>query len=83
MDWETIVGSVARTGRCVIVDPATRTCSAASEIAAHLVDYHFDLLQGPVRRVTALDMHVPYSPALEPLVFPDADTIVQAVRATE
>jgi pyruvate dehydrogenase E1 component beta subunit len=83
MDWETIVGSVARTGRCVIVDPATRTCSAASEIAAHLVDYHFDLLQGPVRRVTAIDMHVPYSPALEPLVFPDADTIVQAVRATE
>jgi pyruvate dehydrogenase E1 component beta subunit len=80
MDWDTIVESVSKTGRCVVVDPANKTCSAASEIAAHLVDGHFDLLKGPVKRVTTADMHVPYSPALEPLVFPSVEKVVAAVR---
>ena len=79
MDWDTIVGSVAKTGRCVVVDPANRTCSAASEIAATLVDEHFDLLRAPVKRVTTDDVPVPFSPALEPLVYPTTEKLLTAV----
>jgi pyruvate dehydrogenase E1 component beta subunit len=83
MDWETIVGSVAKTGRCLIIDPAHRTCSAASEIAATLVDEHFDLLRGPVKRVTTDDVPIPFSPVLEPLVYPTADKVMTAIGQME
>ncbi|ROO60123.1 pyruvate dehydrogenase E1 component beta subunit [Micromonospora sp. Llam0] len=82
MDWSTIVASVARTGRAVVVDPANRTCSAASEIAAHLVEEAFDALRAPVLRVTTDDIHVPFSPALEKQIYPSTDKIVAAVRRT-
>lgn len=80
MDWPTIVDSVRRTGHCVVVDPANRTCSAASEIAAHLVEECFDALRAPVLRVTSADMHVPFSPALEKQIYPSTQKVVAAVR---
>ena len=83
MDWDTIATSVAKTRHCVVVDPAHRTCSAASEIAGTLVDQYFDLLQGPVKRITTDDVPVPYSPALEPLVYPNAGKVLAAVRQME
>ncbi len=49
MDWDTILSAVAKTGRVVIVDTAHRTCSAASEIAATIVERAFDSLKKPVR----------------------------------
>lgn len=80
MDWPAILGSVARTGRCVVVDPANRTCGAAAEIAAQVVEECFGALRGPVVRVTTDDVHVPYSPALEQQIYPSTDKIVAAAR---
>ncbi|MEV4841315.1 transketolase C-terminal domain-containing protein [Nonomuraea sp. NPDC049486] len=80
MDWPAILASVAKTGRCVIVDPANRTCSAASEIAAHLVEEGFGSLRAPVLRVTSDDMHVPFSPVLEKQIYPSKEKVVAAVR---
>lgn len=80
MDWPTILGSVAKTGRAVVVDVAHRTCSAASEIAATIAEHGFWNLKAPVRRVTSPDVHIPFSPALEKLVYPDEARIVAAVR---
>jgi pyruvate dehydrogenase E1 component beta subunit len=80
MDWPTIYESVSRTGHCVVVDPATRTCSAASEIAARIVEDCFGDLRGPIVRVTTDDTHVPFSPALEKQIYPNTQKVVAAVR---
>jgi acetoin:2,6-dichlorophenolindophenol oxidoreductase subunit beta len=76
IDWETILASVAKTGRLVAADPAMRTCSAASEIAATVAEE----LGAPVRRVTSPVVHTPFSPALEKGMYPDAGSIAAAVR---
>ncbi len=80
MDWDTILSSVARTGRLVVVDPANRTCSAASEISAQVVEHCFDALRGPIVRVTTDDVHVPFSPVLEKQIYPNVEKIVAAAR---
>jgi len=80
LDWDAIFGSVRKTGRLVVVDPAARICSAASEIAATVGEQCYKVLHGPVRRVTAPHVHTPYSPALEKGIYPDADKIAAAVR---
>ncbi|HEX6634310.1 MAG TPA: transketolase C-terminal domain-containing protein [Usitatibacter sp.] len=81
MDYDTIVRSVARTGRLVIVDEARRTCSAASEIAATVAENAFASLRAPIRRVAVEDVAIPYSPVLEKAVLPDAARIVAAVQS--
>lgn len=80
LDKDTILESVRKTGRLVIVDPANRTCSAASEIAAIVADEGFWDLKAPVLRVTTPDVHVPYSPALEKTLYPRKQEIAAAIR---
>ena len=80
MDWDTILSSVARTGHLVVVDPANRTCSAASEISAQVVEHCFDALRGPIVRVTTDDVHVPFSPVLEKQIYPNVEKVVAAAR---
>lgn len=82
LDKETILDSVARTGRLVVVDPAHKTCSAASEICAMVAQEGFWSLQAPVQRVCSLMVHFPFSPALEKHVFPDEEKIIAAVKRT-
>ena len=82
LDKETILKSVEKTGRLVIVDPAHKSCSVASEISAIVAHEGFWTLQAPIQRVTSLDCHLPFSPALEKLVIPDEDKIIEAVYAT-
>ena len=65
LDKQTILDSVAKTGRLVVVDPAHKTCSTASEIAAMVAQEGFWTLQAPIRRVASLNVHFPFSPALE------------------
>ena len=79
LDTDTIVASVRKTGRLLVVDPAPRTCSAASEISAVISEQAFADLRAPVRRLTAPDVHVPFSPAMEKPLYPTADSIVAAV----
>jgi pyruvate dehydrogenase E1 component beta subunit len=80
LDRKTILESVAKTGRLIVVDPAPGTCSVASEVAAIAVENVFEHLKGPVVRLTAPDVPVPFSPALERLMYPTADSIAAAVR---
>ncbi len=80
MDKETILGSVAKTGRLVIVDNSHRVGSVASEIAAVVADEGFESLRKPIRRVTAPAVHVPYNQALERSLFPDKNKVAAAVR---
>lgn len=80
LDTHTIFTSVAKTGRLVVVDNAHRVCSVASEISALVSEEAFEYLKKPVQRLTAPDVHIPFSPALEEGLFPGKDKIVAAVR---
>jgi acetoin:2,6-dichlorophenolindophenol oxidoreductase subunit beta len=80
LDTATILESVAKTGRLVLVDQATRHGSAAAVIAAEVAESGFGSLRAPVRLVTALDATIPYSQPMEDYVLPDEDKIVTAVR---
>ncbi len=80
LDRELILASVRKTGRAICVDPAHMTCSAASEIAATIVEHAFDALKGPVLRVTTPDTHLPFSPHIEKPLYPSAERIVDAAR---
>ena len=81
LDLDTILASVAKTGRCVVVTEAARTCSFASEIAAGLAEEGLLSLLAPVQRVTGYDVVVPL-PRLEHHYMPGKARIVSAVRKT-
>lgn len=81
LDTATILTSVARTHRVVVADPAHVLCSVASEIAATIVESAFWDLAAPIVRVTAPDTHPPFSPPLEPQLYPSPERIIRAVRA--
>lgn len=81
LDKQTILESVEKTGRLVVVDPAHKSCSVASEISAMVAQEGFWTLQAPVQRVASLDCHFPFSPALEKLVYPNEEKITQAIYA--
>jgi pyruvate/2-oxoglutarate/acetoin dehydrogenase E1 component len=81
-DKQTVLDSVEKTGRLVIADPAHKVCSAASEIASIVAEEGFWSLQAPIQKVASEQVHIPYSPALEKLVYPTADKIAAAVRRT-
>lgn len=82
MDAETIRASVRKTGRLVIADEAGPTAGASAEIATLVTEdpETFACLQAPVKRVCALHVPIPYSPALEDHVFPDRNNIADGVR---
>ena len=82
MDTHTILTSVQKTGRLVVADEACPTAGAAAEIAALVTEdpATFRVLKGPIKRICALNVPIPYSPALEDHVFPDRNRIAQGVR---
>jgi acetoin:2,6-dichlorophenolindophenol oxidoreductase subunit beta len=80
LDDETILSSVAKTHRLLIVDEDNPRCSAATDIAAMVADAGFDTLDAPIKRVTAPHTPVPFSPPLEQFYVPSPDRIVNAVR---
>jgi pyruvate/2-oxoglutarate/acetoin dehydrogenase E1 component len=80
LDEDTILESVERTGRLVIVDEATPRCSFATDVAALVADKAFDALKAPIRRVTAPHTPVPFAPNLEKLYIPSPDKIAAAIR---
>ena len=79
-DLDTILASVGRTGRCVVVSEAPRTCGFASEIAAAVAEQGLLSLMAPVQRVTGYDTVVPLS-RLEKHYIPSAERIVAGARA--
>lgn len=80
LDLDTILGSVRKTGRLVLVDQATRHASASTVIAGEVAEHAFTDLRAPIKQVTALDTTIAYSKPMEDFVLPDADKIVAAVR---
>jgi acetoin:2,6-dichlorophenolindophenol oxidoreductase subunit beta len=80
LDTQTILESVSKTGRLVLVDQATRHGSVSAVIAAEVADAGFGSLRAPIKQVTALDTTVPYSEPMEAYVLPDEDKIISAVR---
>src|SRR6266436_5238324 len=80
LDRETIIESVRRTSKLLVVHEDTRTGGIAGEIAALVTDSAFDDLDGPIRRVTSLDTPVPFSPPLEEHFLPNAARIAEAAR---
>ena len=82
LDKETILASVEKTGRLVVVDPGHRTCGVAGEIAAILAEEGFGSLKSPIIRVTTPDVHIPFSPPLEQQMYPTSEKIADAVRRT-
>lgn len=81
LDTETILNSVSKTGRLVLVDNAHRTCNAAAEIAATVAEEGFDHLQKRIVRLSTPDVHIPFSPILEKPLYPGKDAIIAAVRS--
>ena len=81
-DKHAVLESVEKTGRLVVVDPAHKVCSAASEIASIVAEEGFWSLQAPIQKVASQQVHIPYSPALEKLVYPNPDKIKAAVKRT-
>jgi acetoin:2,6-dichlorophenolindophenol oxidoreductase subunit beta len=82
LDVTTIVNSVKKTGRLVLVDQAPRHASAAITIAGEVAEHGLQYLKAPARLVTAADTSVPFSEALENFVLPNEEKIVQAVKST-
>jgi 2-oxoisovalerate dehydrogenase E1 component len=80
LDSDTILRSVAKTGRLLIVDETFGPCGIGAEIAARMADQGFDELDAPIRRLNGVHTPTPYSPPLEAAVVPDVDAIVRAVR---
>jgi pyruvate dehydrogenase E1 component beta subunit len=78
LDIETILTSIEKTGRCVIVHEAARTCGVGAEVAAQLCEYAFDYLKAPIQRVTGYDAIVPLS-RLEREYIPSVPRILEAV----
>jgi pyruvate dehydrogenase E1 component beta subunit len=80
IDEDTILESVTKTGRLVVVDEANPRCSVASEIAAFVADKAFPALKAPIRRVTAPHTPVPFAPVLEAAYIPNAGQVEAAAR---
>src|SRR5438309_289094 len=80
LDEETILNSVAKTHRLVIVDEDNPRCSAATDIAALVADKAFTELDAPIKLVTAPHTPVPFSPPLEQFYIPSPERIVTTIQ---
>jgi acetoin:2,6-dichlorophenolindophenol oxidoreductase subunit beta len=81
LDVDTIVQSVKKTGRLVLVDQAPKHASAAAVIAGEVAERGFEYLKAPVKMVTALNTSVPYSEPMESYVLPNEEKIIKAVKS--
>ena len=81
LDTETILESVAATGRLVVVDESPPRCGLTADIAALAADKAFHSLKSPIKQVCAPHSPTPFSPELEAAYLPNADKIIAAIRA--
>ena len=81
LDMATVLESLAKTHRVVVVDEGWRTCSLSAEISARIMEEGFDDLDAPVARVCSAEVPMPYAKHLEQAALPQAVGIVAAVRS--
>ncbi len=79
LDKQAIVDSVRKTGKVIVASEDSKTGGVAAEIATMIMEEAFDYLDAPVRRVSALDVPIPYAPVLESTVVPQEKHITEAV----
>ena len=79
-DKEAVLTSVAKTSKVVVLHEDTHTGGFGAEIAATIADEAFETLDAPVRRITAPDAPVPFSPPLEKAFIPQVDDVVAGIR---
>jgi pyruvate/2-oxoglutarate/acetoin dehydrogenase E1 component len=80
LDKRTIVNSVKKTGRIVIVSEDCKTAGVSAEIAAVVAEEAIDYLDAPIKRVTNPDTPIPFSPPLEQFAIPDEKAVIKAVK---
>lgn len=80
LDINTVLESVHKTGRLLIVDETFQPCGIGAEVAAQVMAQGFDDLDAPITRLNGVHTPVPYSPPLETAIVPNRDTIEQALR---
>jgi len=80
LDKASIIASVKRTGRLVIVSEDCKTAGVSAEITAVVAEQAIDYLDAPIKRVTATDTPIPFSPPLEQYVIPNEQSIIKAVK---
>ncbi len=82
LDYHTIVESIKKTNRCVVLEESWPLASISSEIAYHLQRYAFDYLDAPVERVTQTDTPFAFSPTLINEALPNVERLIKAVKRT-
>jgi len=81
MDHKTIVESVAKTGRAVVVHEAPRNCGIGAEVIARINEHALMYLEAPIARVTGYDVPIPYF-SKERFYIPDTERIIHAAMET-
>jgi pyruvate dehydrogenase E1 component beta subunit len=81
IDFKSVIESIKKTNRLVIVEEAWPLASISSEITYHVQRYAFDYLDAPIMRVTSLDAPLPYAPTLIQAILPNVEKTVKAVKA--
>ena len=81
IDYATVVESVKKTNRLVIVEEAWPLSSIATEITYHVQKYAFDYLDAPIQRVNSFDAPLPYAPTLIEAILPNVEKTVRAIKA--
>ena len=81
LDREAILATARKTGKVLIVHEDRLTGGIGGEVAAIITEHAFEFLDGPVRRVAALDTHTAFSPPLEEYILPNTNKIVEAIRS--
>ena len=79
LDYETIVDSVKKTGRLLIIDEEFEPCSIASQISSKIIDIAFDYLDAPIKLINGSFSPTPYSPSLEKEIIPSKEIIKQKI----
>jgi pyruvate dehydrogenase E1 component beta subunit len=80
LDKETLIASVRKTSRAIVIDEGYERYGVTAELAAVIAEGAFYYLDAPVKRLGAMDVPVPFSPVLEDQTVPTADTVTQAAR---
>jgi pyruvate dehydrogenase E1 component beta subunit len=81
IDYETIINSVKKTNRCVVVEEANPIAALSSELAYNIQRWAFDFMDAPVIRVNSKDLPLPYAPTLLEAILPSVERTVAAVKA--
>ncbi len=80
LDMDLVFESFKKTNRCVVVEESLPLFSVGSEVAAQIQDHMFDYMDAPVKRVSSMDLPLPYAKDIELMALPDAQKVVAAVK---